>query len=476
MKQLNLFHFDITTNGNYGDNLLFTMVRNTFEAYAGGAAFAVRGHAPLREPISWHTIDVINSTADAVVIGGGGLFLRDTARNAASGWQWNIDREKLAAIKVPLIIFAVGNNRFIDQADFEPIFRDHLAQTVDQSIFVGLRNHGSIETIKPYLRDDLAAKITYQPCPTTLSRVLYPNRVPGQQPDKTIATHLIIGKRQRPAGFDADLIYDRMAQVLQRLRDEDWRVLSAPFARADEGFAALLEQRGLVDERVQLHGPNAGLFDGIDLFAHTPFVLGGRGHGQMVPFGVGSLPFSAYIHHKLGYFADDIGRPNWVQDPRTEGFVEAMHREIVAAHETFDEHQRHLAEVQQRLAGVTVQNLSAIYRALGGEPTQDARLEPFDPRAQGEIARTFALENRMAELSKKVRDHTASAERAAAGEHAARQVQAEAERRAERAEQTLTDTVERRRANEPKTIQDRIRRDAGRARRRARSLLARVRG
>jgi len=56
-----------------------------------------------------------------------------------------------------------------------------------------------------------------------------------------------------------------------------------------------------------------------------------------------------------------------------------------------------------------VQNLSAIYRALGGEPTQDARLEPFDPRAQGEIARTFALENRMAELSKTVRDHTASA-------------------------------------------------------------------
>src|SRR3990170_967542 len=114
MKRLRLFHFDIKTYGNYGDTLLFETVRELFEGFAGGDAFEVVQSRQLRDPVTPRLVDFINENVDAVVVGGGGLFLSDTNPNQRSGWQWNISLDLLRRIEKPLIIFAVGNNRFID--------------------------------------------------------------------------------------------------------------------------------------------------------------------------------------------------------------------------------------------------------------------------------------------------------------------------------------------------------------------------
>ena len=99
-------------------------------------------------------VNYINDNFDAVVVGGGGLFLRDTNPNQRSGWQWNISLDQLRRLQTPLVIYSVGNNRFIDQAEFAPPFEEHVNLTMEKSVFFGLRNTGSVETITRYIAAD----------------------------------------------------------------------------------------------------------------------------------------------------------------------------------------------------------------------------------------------------------------------------------------------------------------------------------
>ena len=61
------------------------------------------------------------------------------------------------------MIFSVGNNRFIDQADFAPPFSEHVNLTMEKSVFFGLRNTGSMETIKPYIAEPTATGSSTSP-------------------------------------------------------------------------------------------------------------------------------------------------------------------------------------------------------------------------------------------------------------------------------------------------------------------------
>lgn len=168
------FHFDLKTYQNYGDSILFELVRQTFNTCNSRNSFFVSKTRSLRQPFGMQTIEQINKF-DFSILGGGGLFLKDTVHNSKSGWQWQCSYANLLNLRKPLVLFAIGNNRFIKQEDFDEIFVKHLNKTVEKSIFVGLRNRGSIETIKPYLREDLREKLTYQPCPTTISSFLCPD-------------------------------------------------------------------------------------------------------------------------------------------------------------------------------------------------------------------------------------------------------------------------------------------------------------
>src|SRR5688572_2032953 len=111
MAPIKVFHFDIKTLGNYGDTILFEAVRQIFQGYGNRDVFRFSGSRNLRDVVNPKLVRAVNDNYDAVVIGGGGLFLADTNPNERSGWQWNISIEQLQRIQKPLIVFAVGNNQ-----------------------------------------------------------------------------------------------------------------------------------------------------------------------------------------------------------------------------------------------------------------------------------------------------------------------------------------------------------------------------
>jgi len=389
VRKLRLFHFDIKTLGNYGDTLLFEAVRQLFTGFGDGACFEVVGSRPLRDPVGPSLVEHINAHADAVVIGGGGLFLRDTNENQRSGWQWNISLDVLRRIEKPLVVFGVGNNRFIDQEDFSPPFVEHLRLTVEKSVFFGLRNTGSMETIKAYLDPAQHHRVEFQPCPTTVSSALFPDLWRPELPDeRRIALEMIVGRRQERAGFSRAGIYGDVLEVARRLKGDGWTVESAPHARADLEFAALAEQAGLVDREVRLFGDPGGLYRGVEYFAGLPMILGTRGHAQMVPFGMGSIPLSLHVHHKTAYFARDIGHPELTVDPRRPDFVDRLHRTVNEAAEAGVALREELAEVRAGFYRQTLDNLASIYARITGT-TVPAVHTPYTPMARQLAAQAF---------------------------------------------------------------------------------------
>lgn len=349
MANLRLFHFDIPTWGNYGDKALFPVVRDAFRVLGDGVDFT--SAAALRREVDRGLIDRINARSDAVVIGGGGLFLQDTNPNRLSGWQWKISAEALAAIEVPLIVYALGDNRFPGQPEFDDLMRSHVSQVLDQSVFFGLRNTGSIETMSKLLgvggasgkggSDGVGGEsgvdgasggsIRFQPCPTTIAGLLYEPLI-GRRPDpsrKVLAIQMLVHPRQSAAGYDAEVIHRATVEAARMLVAKGWTILSVPFHPDDAEVSAQLVEQVPEVEEVRLYGSDVGFFNGFDLFASVPYVLGGRGHAQMIPFGVGSIPISLDLHAKLGYFARDIGHPELIVPVGREG-VPAVDSEPVA--------------------------------------------------------------------------------------------------------------------------------------------------
>ena len=386
MRSLRLFHFDIPTWGNFGDKALFPVVRDAFrvlggtDTVSGEPNFTFTSAAALRREVDEAAVARINATADAVVIGGGGLFLQDTNPNRLSGWQWKISPEALAALEVPLIVYALGDNRFPGQPEFDDLMRSHVGQVLDQSAFFGLRNTGSMTTIGALLGQP--DRIAYQPCPTTILDHLY-EPLADRKPDpkqKTVAIQMLVHPRQIAAGFDADTIHEATVRVARTLVGKGWRVLSTPFHPDDAEVSRRLVAEVAGVEEVRLYGHDVGFFSGVEFFSSVPYVLGGRGHAQMIPFGVGSIPISVDLHAKLGYFAADIGHPEFVVPVGAEGMsvdadvvesdgdrsqaADAVADRMVAALE--DAYSRgadlqvDLAETRARFADITAENLAGI--------------------------------------------------------------------------------------------------------------------
>lgn len=452
MKRVRLFHFDIPTWGNYGDKVLYPVIRDLFHGYGQGEAFRFVGSASLRREVTLELVERINACADAVVVGGGGLFLQDTNPNRNSGWQWNISREALAALQVPIVVFAVGNNRFPGQPEFDALLVEHATAVKERSVFFGLRNTGSIESMGKLLPDGVGADIAYQPCPTTLESRIYPESLFGRQSDeKALAVQMLVHRRQQDAGFDAEAIHTGTLEALRRLQAEGWTVWNTPFHPDDRAFSDALAVELPTERTRPLYGYDIDYRAGIDFFSRVPFVLGARGHAQMIPFGVGSIPLSLDLHDKLGFFASDIGHPELVIDARAPGLADRIVAGVTAAWEDRERLRADIAAQQDRMWEITQDNLAEIHGALGGGaagrlgfrrvPGEHTDVESFHVRSAGGAEEDRIVDDRRAAAAIRRLRETVSGleERLAAAEERTREreqerdeAQAETARTAER--------------------------------------------
>jgi len=351
-------HLGVQGNsGNGGDTLLFAAVRQLFQKEVAPTNFTL---LQVRDKVTEATIEEINQH-DALIIGGGGLLLADTNPNSISGWQWACPTELLDKIKVPIIVFAIGYNRFRGQSEFADIFHKNVYKLVEQSAFFGLRNYGSIEALKQYLPVELHEKLVFQPCPTTLLNYFYPYSKP-KNIEKSISVNIAFDRPYLRFGNKEDEILGNIAKILLQFQKEGWKIKLFNHIGKDKEAVTYFNTQGLYPEQVKFF--NVAPQAVIDEYSKVSLALGMRGHAQMIPFGLNVPILSLISHDKLGFFLDDIGHPEWGVEIKSPNFRNNLYNKLNLLTNELENTSDKISNAQEKLWEVTQQNLHSIKTSL----------------------------------------------------------------------------------------------------------------
>jgi len=347
-----LVHVGVHKNGNAGDTLLFPAIRALLQKYLAPIEFTL---VNVHDVVTQELIDLINNH-DGIIIGGGGLFLKDTNSNQISGWQWACPLDLLEKIRVPIVVFAVGYNRFRGQDDFDDLFKYNIELLVNKSAFFSLRNNGSIEAIKQYIDPSLHNKIFLQPCPTTLLSKFYPYEIPKNKYRNILALNIPFDRSNLRYCNQEESIFKNLAEIIKRIESEGWQVILYNNLNCDAEAAIWLRKYGKLP--LQLNLQNMPPSKVIYWYNQASAVIGGRGHAQMIPFGLNIPIFSLISHDKMGWFLDDIKHPEWGEEIRSPELEDKIIHYFQSVKE--NEMKKQLTESQDLLWLQTINNIKKL--------------------------------------------------------------------------------------------------------------------
>jgi polysaccharide pyruvyl transferase WcaK-like protein len=352
---LTITHISAFSFGNAGDTLLPLVLRDLFNSSIGAQHWS---HIHVHTIITDEQISKINSK-NILIIGGGGLFLKDTNQNNLSGWQWSCSIEQLKKINVPIIMFAVGYNRFRGQDDFEPIFMEHLNIFVEKAVFVGIRNTGSMNKLKDYLKnDELKAKLQFQPCMTTLLAKLYGNKIDFQtSKDDFIAINCAFDRQE--LRFASEELLLGITYVIKKL-SKITRIKYYSHMNSDNQILSYFEKENIHYELIELKH----IKQIIKEYKKPRLVIGMRGHAQMIPFGCLTPILSIITHDKLYWFLEDISHPEWGVDVMHPNFEERLLEKAVYLYQNHEKCIEEIKLQQDKLWGITLNNIDFIKRNI----------------------------------------------------------------------------------------------------------------
>ena len=379
----------VAKKGNYGDLVLPWSVRRMVERQNPVASWQAQH---VHRVVDEQTVERINAT-DGLFIGGGGLFLPDTMPNANSGWQWNVSNEMLEKITAPIAVTAVGLNLFPGQEFEGDTFVKSLTKLVEKSTVFGLRNNGSVRRVQEMLPAELAAKVQFLPCPTTLNGLLMPAFEGGERNRDKQVVHLNAAFDRSERRFAGDYA-DFLAQVATFIRSlpEHVEVRCAAHLRNDETIANDLKSQHDIElpiDRLQ----DMTAREGLDLYASSSLVIGMRGHAGMIPFGVGTPIISLVSHPKMQYFLDDIGHSDWgisVHDPELGAKLLELATDVLE-HE--DRYRGEVLAAREVLNQVTLGVVAQLTPVLPASPEREAARINLEPRRTPTVGFITAFDN-----------------------------------------------------------------------------------
>jgi polysaccharide pyruvyl transferase WcaK-like protein len=236
---------------------------------------------------------------DMVLLGGGGLMLRDTFPNDESDWQFGCGAELLEEIVAPMVVYSIGYNRFRGQEDFmRPLFDNHVETLIRKSAFFSVRNTGSVRALKRYVSVAAGEQIALNHCPS----ILLPRTIVERDIGSKRVGLLLAGDRLNKRHPDLRGFASRIGSLAKEIaqRCELYVVAHQP---QDLWYIEHLE--GVPYTFVNLIGKPVA--DAMALYSSLDVMVGDRGHAQMIPFGLGCRIISLVSHDKLAWFLEDVG-------------------------------------------------------------------------------------------------------------------------------------------------------------------------
>ena len=341
--------------GNVGDTVLSQCVRRTIQTIDEKKGWKL---ISLKSPVTDRTIDQINK-CDALIIGGGGLFIPDTNKNNISGWQWSVTTDQINRIEVPIIVYSVGYNYFRGQSG-NVIFEESIKNLVERSAFIGLRNHGSITKINEILGNKNKDKIVFQPCTTTLIRKIY-SGIPQKYDTKRVAINIAFDREDYRFGNNQEKILKGIAKAINEIGQKGYELVYVAHCKSDLRFLICLNEIGCRYEVKDLsYSYPHKVFE---FYNSIDVAIGMRGHAQMIPFGLNCEIISLCSHDKMKWFLEDIDATDWGIELNED--IDNLSERILNKFEVIHERNRkdtieRLNNAQQELMTITEANNSVI--------------------------------------------------------------------------------------------------------------------
>lgn len=347
-----LIHVSTSKYSNVGDVVLSYMVKEIIKC-------------GMARDVEWSNVSIgaefglaeskASNKCRAIVVGGGGLLF-DRDQSQVGSWQWNITKDAIEKLSIPIFIFAVGYNQFRNQGKMRECFAEDINALADKCGFIGLRNHGSIEAVKKYLDSKYYEKLVYQPCPTTMiSKMMDMKHCDNSD---FIAINMAFDRSNLRFGNDENFskVLGETLLVLKEI-GKNTKIKYYSHLPGDDLFAQYMKKENIDFEYVPIYKCKDAVHM-IELYSTPKVVIGMRGHAQMIPFGCGTPIVSIISHDKMAYFLDDINHPEWGVDVLDENFGERLYEIIQYACDNEKMISSEIYRIQDTLWEISMKNVA----------------------------------------------------------------------------------------------------------------------
>lgn len=298
-------------NYNLGDHALGVGVKNIFRHYCD-VDYIGETNIQGRYFTEYYIKEVVNKKYDLLVIGGGGII---HGSHWPNGWFWLIDKRLIKEIKIPFILFSVGDNYFEDEI-IPSIAIEHIKETYNYAKSFSVRNDGSYERVVK----DFSINPLEIPDPGFFVGLNKEYSKPIE--DKYVIIQIANDKIEHRIGSSSniDIFANNMREVLKEI-SKKYKIIIAPHVFSDIALSKRIID-GITNCYIWDFGKMA--FDNVKLaisyYKYAEFVLSMRGHGQIIPisFNVPTIALCNHPKHRglmdklnLGEYAVDVNSPSF---------------------------------------------------------------------------------------------------------------------------------------------------------------------
>jgi polysaccharide pyruvyl transferase WcaK-like protein len=317
-----IWHLGGVTNFNHGDCVLQSSIAKIIRERCKEDVRFV--HVDTQKTFfSKHLIDKMNKEADLLLIGGGGFIFHRPSDNSHSGWQFNIKKENISDINIPIAVYGIGNNKFpYDHSVFPLYMWESVQAIIDKSVVFSVRNDGTRRSMK-----DAGVCVDYvdvvpdaavfadsftfsHPCLDTdkfkIGLNYATDRWPSRFSDEVSARETLDSVLE--ACKDSVQKYNAKIYLIEHLSDNEMNKVTKPFIRSraknilGDDVCILFDEMG--EELYPPFGYMSGLF--VDIYKQMDIMIGMRGHANIIPFGQNTPCIGIGEHDKVKWFLEEV--------------------------------------------------------------------------------------------------------------------------------------------------------------------------
>jgi len=313
---------------NYGDRVLQVATSQIVkDRYNGDLQFVYVDN----QKTYWSEalINKLNSEADLLLIGGGGFIFHRPEDNSHSGWQFNIDIENIEKIQVPIAVYGIGYNKFPhDGRNFPQSMWDSVQAVIDKSAVFSVRNQGTYDVLKA--NEISIDKVEIVPDPGMFIKAFKYDHKCLQTNKLKIGVNWATDRpgQRFASGEEAtrkmQLFFNILNEISNKhdaqvylidhllIEDRNYAVKTELHTVAKEimGDRIIILYNELFEEMFPPFDYTATLF--ADIYRQMDFVIGMRGHANIISFGQNTPTIGLGRHNKVKWFLEQAGLDQFI--------------------------------------------------------------------------------------------------------------------------------------------------------------------